>query len=47
MRIIRFIDQSGNIRLGESEDGEQADVLQGDLYTGLMTTGEETRCRSC
>ena len=43
MRIIRFIDQSGNIRLGESEDGEQADVLQGDLYTGLTTTGEETK----
>ena len=40
MRIIRFLDEGDTVRLGLESQGEQAEVLSGDLYGGLAPSGE-------
>lgn len=40
MRIIRFVDQQGDLCLGDQYDGESAVLLRGRLFAGLETTGE-------
>jgi 2-keto-4-pentenoate hydratase/2-oxohepta-3-ene-1,7-dioic acid hydratase in catechol pathway len=40
MRVIRFVDESGNIRLGEEAENGQARVLAGSLYDGLQQTDD-------
>ena len=42
MKIIRFLDQAGNIRLGTPADDSlsTATALDGDLFTGLIPTKE-------
>ena len=40
MRIIRFIDDTDTLRFGLESNGDQVEVLTGDLYTGLTPSGE-------
>ena len=40
MRIIRFVDNSGQVRFGLESASDEAEVLGGDLYEGLEPTGE-------
>ena len=40
MRIIRFLDSSGEIRLGEDDGDGHARVLAGDLFGEIDLTGE-------
>ena len=40
MRIIRFIDEQGNTRLGEETQEGSARILTGDLYDQLKATDE-------
>jgi len=41
MRFIRFIDTDGITRYGLRGDGDSAELLTGDPYTGLAPTGEQ------
>jgi 2-keto-4-pentenoate hydratase/2-oxohepta-3-ene-1,7-dioic acid hydratase in catechol pathway len=40
MRIIRFIDDQGQIRYGRNYDNAAAELLAGDLFSGLKETGK-------
>ena len=40
MRIIRFIDQSGEIRYGQQTGPQQAQPLRGNLFEGLQATDD-------
>jgi 2-keto-4-pentenoate hydratase/2-oxohepta-3-ene-1,7-dioic acid hydratase in catechol pathway len=40
MRIVRFIDDKGQICYGSNYKNNAADLLAGDLFTGLKATGE-------
>jgi len=40
MRFIRFLDADGAVHYGLRGDGDQAELLAGDPYTGLTPTGE-------
>ena len=40
MRIIRFIDGKGTVRLGQPAGDDRAELLAGDLYGSLQPTGE-------
>jgi 2-keto-4-pentenoate hydratase/2-oxohepta-3-ene-1,7-dioic acid hydratase in catechol pathway len=40
MRITRFLDTSGAIRLGIERNNQQADILQGELFGEFTPTGE-------
>jgi len=40
MRIIRFIDDKGQVRYGCNYNNDTADLLAGELFTGLKATGE-------
>jgi len=40
MRIVRFIDEKGQIRYGCNYDNAAAELLAGDLFSGLKETGE-------
>ena len=40
MRIIRFEDETGQVRLGEEEEDGRARILAGDLLGDLEPTGE-------
>ena len=46
MRIIRFIDEQGNTRLGEETQEGSARILTGDLYGQLITVELLHRLRS-
>jgi 2-keto-4-pentenoate hydratase/2-oxohepta-3-ene-1,7-dioic acid hydratase in catechol pathway len=39
MRIVRFIDDKGLIRYGRNYNNGAAELLEGDLFTGLKETG--------
>ena len=39
MRIIRFIDDKDQIHYGRNYDNETAELLEGDLFSGLKETG--------
>lgn len=39
MRIVRFIDDKGQIRYGRNYNNGAAELLEGDLFTGLKETG--------
>jgi 2-keto-4-pentenoate hydratase/2-oxohepta-3-ene-1,7-dioic acid hydratase in catechol pathway len=39
MRIVRFIDEKGQIRYGRNFDNGAAELLEGDLFKGLEETG--------
>lgn len=43
MRIIRFIDEQGDIRLGEEPCGDRARILTGDLYGQPEPTEQTAR----
>ncbi|MBT8363534.1 MAG: fumarylacetoacetate hydrolase family protein [Deltaproteobacteria bacterium] len=45
MRIVRFIDEKGQIRYGRNYDNDDAVLLEGDLFTGLEDTGESCRVK--
>ena len=45
MRIIRFLDEGGTIRFGLEPQGDQAEVLSGELYAGLAPSGERASVR--
>jgi 2-keto-4-pentenoate hydratase/2-oxohepta-3-ene-1,7-dioic acid hydratase in catechol pathway len=40
MRIVRFIDDKGQICYGRNYKNDTVDLLEGDLFTGLKATGE-------
>lgn len=40
MRIVRFIDEKGQIRYGRNYKDETVELLEGDLCSGLNPTGE-------
>ena len=40
MRIIRFLDEQGQIRFGQKSGEGEAQLLTGDLYTGLESTDQ-------
>jgi len=40
MRIVRFIDDKGQVCYGTNYNNDAADLLAGDLFTGLKATGE-------
>ena len=43
MRIVRFIDRKGQIQLGNQPLGgdlTQAELLEGDLFSGVTATGQ-------
>ncbi len=40
MRITRFLDSSGAIRLGIERSNTEAEILQGELFADLTPTGE-------
>ncbi len=42
MRIIRFLDTDGQEQYGLENEGDTAQVLEGDLYTGLTPSGATT-----
>ena len=43
MRIIRFEDETGQVRLGEETGDGQASILTGDLMGDLEPTGETVK----
>jgi 2-keto-4-pentenoate hydratase/2-oxohepta-3-ene-1,7-dioic acid hydratase in catechol pathway len=45
MRIARFLDPQQHVRYGTPIDAHNAEVLVGDLYTGLAPTGERIEVR--
>ncbi len=40
MRIIRFLDEQGQVHLGQESGEGEAKLLTGDLYTGLESTDQ-------
>ena len=40
MKIIRFLDPNGAIQYGQSHSETEAELLAGDLFTGLRPTGQ-------
>ncbi|WP_342748379.1 fumarylacetoacetate hydrolase family protein [Solemya velesiana gill symbiont] len=40
MRIVRFMDSAGEIRLGREIDTLTAELLEGNLWDGVQETGE-------
>ena len=40
MRIIRFLDDRGRIRYGRNYENGAAELLEGDLFSGLKQTGD-------
>jgi len=40
MRVIRFLDSSGNERLGQNFNQGQAEMLDGNLFGKLTATGQ-------
>lgn len=45
MKLIRFEDQTGQVRLGEPVEANQAKVVRGDLLGTYEVTGETARVR--
>src|SRR4051812_23949762 len=43
MRIIRFLDPQGAIQHGQQHSETEAELLAGDLFTGLHPTGQHAR----
>ncbi len=43
MRIIRFLDQEGRIHFGQLREEGVADVLEGDLFSGIKLCGSTAR----
>lgn len=45
MKIVRFMDESGQIRLGQNYRENAADLLEGPLTGNLLQTGERVRVK--
>lgn len=45
MRIIRFVDEQGAVRLGRAAGEGSAEVLEGSLFEGLRPAGERAAVR--
>jgi 2-keto-4-pentenoate hydratase/2-oxohepta-3-ene-1,7-dioic acid hydratase in catechol pathway len=45
MRIVRFIDDKGQIRYGHNYENGTAALLEGDIISGLRQTGENCRVK--
>ncbi len=46
MRVIRFIDEAGQERLGANPQGNTAELLDGSIAEGLVPTGQSVKVRS-
>ena len=45
MRIVRFLDDSGNINHGSQQDDGKITLLEGDVYKSFFDTGESVTAR--
>lgn len=45
MRIVRFIDDKDRICYGRNYDGSTAELLEGDIFTGLNPTGASCKVK--
>ena len=45
MRIVRFIDENGQIQHGRNFENASADLLSGDPFSGLKDTGKSCRVK--
>src|SRR5882672_647100 len=39
MKIVRFVDSAGRVRIGRFHDDERAEILDGDFFETLTPTG--------